>query len=97
MIEAAMIWNEPNNKSHWDPAVTAAKVFPRPTVHWLRHFAASYMLSQGAALFEVSRALGHADISTTTRIYGHLVPSRTRPSVVHAAELQARLVKGVES
>ena len=21
MIEAAMIWNEPNNKSHWDPAV----------------------------------------------------------------------------
>ncbi|RWB68239.1 MAG: beta-xylosidase, partial [Mesorhizobium sp.] len=19
MIEAAMIWNEPNNKSHWDP------------------------------------------------------------------------------
>ena len=21
MIEAAMIWNEPNNKSHWDPAL----------------------------------------------------------------------------
>jgi len=21
MIEAAMLWNEPNNKSHWDPAV----------------------------------------------------------------------------
>jgi len=21
MIEAAMIWNEPNNKSHWDPDV----------------------------------------------------------------------------
>jgi beta-xylosidase len=21
MIEAAMIWNEPNNKSHWDPAI----------------------------------------------------------------------------
>jgi beta-xylosidase len=21
MIEAAMIWNEPNNKSHWDPEV----------------------------------------------------------------------------
>jgi len=22
MIEAAMIWNEPNNKSHWDPGST---------------------------------------------------------------------------
>jgi beta-xylosidase len=21
LIEAAMIWNEPNNKSHWDPAI----------------------------------------------------------------------------
>ena len=21
MIEAAMIWNEPNNKSHWDPSL----------------------------------------------------------------------------
>ena len=21
MIEAAMIWNEPNNKSHWDPLI----------------------------------------------------------------------------
>ena len=21
MIEAAMIWNEPNNKSHWDPQI----------------------------------------------------------------------------
>ncbi len=21
MLEAAMIWNEPNNKSHWDPEV----------------------------------------------------------------------------
>jgi beta-xylosidase len=21
MIEASMIWNEPNNKSHWDPEV----------------------------------------------------------------------------
>ncbi len=84
-------------KAHWNPAVTAAKLSPRPTVHWLRHFAASYMLSQGADLFEVSRALGHADISTTTRIYGHLVPSRTRPTVVHAAELQERLAKQVES
>jgi beta-xylosidase len=21
LIEAAMIWNEPNNKSHWDPQI----------------------------------------------------------------------------
>ena len=35
MIEAAMIWNEPNNKSHWDPELDPdwslfAEMAPRP-------------------------------------------------------------------
>lgn len=74
-------------RDHWKPACAAAKV--SSTIHGLRHFAASYMLSQGADIFEVSRALGHESVSTTSDVYGHLVASRTRPTVVHAAALDA--------
>lgn len=73
---------------HWSRAVTAAKLEPRPRVHDLRHYAASHMIASGADLFEVSRALGHKSIQTTTGVYGHLVPSRTRPTVTHARELE---------
>lgn len=75
-------------ESHWKPACTAVGLSPVPKIHSLRHWAASYMLAQGADLFEVSRALGHADISTTSNVYGHLVPSRTRPTETHAARLE---------
>lgn len=74
--------------SHWKPAIERAQLFPRPTIHGLRHFAASHMLSQGADIYEVSRALGHESIQTTANTYGHLVPSRTRPTAVHAARLE---------
>lgn len=77
------------HKSHWTPACKRAGLDPAPTIHGLRHFAASYMLAQGTDIWEVSRALGHADITTTTKIYGHLVPSKTRPTAVHAARLDA--------
>lgn len=73
--------------SHWKPACKKAELSPVPKIHSLRHWAASYMLAQGADLFEVSRVLGHESIDTTTRVYGHLVPSRTRPTVIHAARI----------
>lgn len=82
---------------HWGPACVAAKVVPTPTIHGLRHFAASYMLSQGADIFEVSRALGHESVSTTSDVYGHLIPSRTRPTAVHAAALDAHRLKQLEA
>jgi integrase len=42
--------------------------------HGLRHSAATLLLMDGTPLFDVSRVLGHAEISTTSDIYGHLVP-----------------------
>lgn len=77
--------------SHWKPTAEAAGITPPPTIHGLRHFAASHMLSQGADIFEVSRALGRESVTTTSNVYGHLVPSRTRPTAVHAARLQGLL------
>jgi len=34
------------------------------------------MIDQGADPLQVQRRLGHKDISTTLRIYGHLFPER---------------------
>ena len=85
------------HRSHWRPACERAGLDPAPTIHGLRHFAASYMLAQGADIFEVSRALGHADITTTTKVYGHLVPSKTRPTAVHAARLDALRPQQIEA
>ena len=45
--------------------------------HTLRHTAATLLLTDGTKLFDVSRILGHAQISTTADIYGHLVPEMT--------------------
>ena len=43
-------------------------------LHNLRHFHASVMLQNGASLLLVSKRLGHASISTTGDVYGHLLP-----------------------
>lgn len=85
------------HRSHWAPACKAAELDPAPKIHGLRHFAASYMLAQGTDIWEVSRALGHSDIATTTGVYGHLVPSKTRPTAVHAARLDELRAKQLEA
>ena len=46
MIEAAMIWNEPNNKSHWDPGVDP---------EWALF--AEHVIRAGAAIREINPAL----------------------------------------
>ena len=43
----------------------------------MRHTAATLLLQDGTPLFDVSRILGHAEISTTADIYGHQVDEMT--------------------
>lgn len=45
---------------------------PRQRFHDLRHAYATLMLADGEELAVVSRALGHADLSTTADVYAHL-------------------------
>ncbi len=45
---------------------------PKIRLHDLRHSCASILLSQGAQLKDVQEWLGHADISMTANVYGHL-------------------------
>ncbi len=61
-LSAAMLWRV---------VKTAAKAENLPDIHPhdFRHLRASQMLSEGARLEEVQEILGHADISTTRKIY----------------------------
>ena len=47
----------------------------RPHIHSLRHTHASWLISHGASPAVVQAQLGHEDISTTMRIYAHLMPN----------------------
>lgn len=58
---------------YFKPAIRRAGV-PMIRFHDLRHTAAAIMLSRGRPAIAVSRILGHARISITLDIYGHLAP-----------------------
>jgi integrase len=47
-------------------------------LHDLRHFMASRMLAQGVDVRTVANRLGHANPTTTLRVYAHLIPEADR-------------------
>jgi integrase len=47
---------------------------PEMRFHDLRHTCATLLLSRGGNIKIVSEMLGHADIGTTLRVYGHILP-----------------------
>jgi len=59
----------------WAKAVQRAGLEPL-TFHELRHTAAALMIDQGADPLQVQRRLGHKDVRTTLKHYGHLFPNR---------------------
>lgn len=58
-------------RNYFRPALVAAKL-PDMRVHDLRHTAASLWLAAGFQPYEVSRWLGHSNVTTTDTIYAHL-------------------------
>ena len=54
---------------------------PRIRFHDLRHTAATLAIAHGAPIKAVSEMLGHADASTTMRIYAHVTPGMRRQVV----------------
>lgn len=57
----------------WIPAVEASGLPPhrKPHIHDARHTHASWLLEAGLSLPAIQRRLGHADVMTTLRMYGH--------------------------
>ena len=82
-------------KKHWLQAQKTADLL-HPSIdpryfrfHDLRHTAASYLVMNGATLFEAGEVLGHKSIETTKR-YAHL-------SVEHKQNLTDRVFGELDS
>jgi integrase len=56
---------------------------PPIRLHDLRHSAATWLIAQGMPIKAVSETLGHADVATTLRWYGHVLPTMQQ-QIVHA-------------
>jgi integrase len=54
------------------------KKFDAKNFHVLRHTYATTLLASGVPIIDVSRALGHAKVSTTLDIYGHAIPENKK-------------------
>ena len=61
-------------------------------IHDLRHAMATYWLANGVPVKVVSERLGHANISITLQIYGHVLPGMQAEA---AAKMDAWLMDGV--
>jgi len=56
------------------PACARARISPRFRIHDLRHTAASLMIQAGYPPKMLQEIMGHASITTTLDLYGHLYP-----------------------
>ena len=65
----------PDSISKWFTTFVKRSGLPTVTVHSLRHTYASLMIAEGTPLVNVSHSLGHAQVSSTTNIYAHVIAS----------------------
>jgi integrase len=72
------------HKNHWSEVMDraeAAGIFTRATPHKFRHSHATSLLGANVSLDTVSKRLGHASLSTTSDLYGHLAPEADKTAV----------------
>lgn len=62
------------------------------TFHSLRHTHASWLIANGCDIKTLSERLGHADVETTLRFYGHLMPGRDAIAASIFAQARKRAV-----
>lgn len=65
----------PDSITQWFTGFIKRSGLPKVTVHSLRHTYASLMIADGVPLIIVSHNLGHAQPSTTSNIYSHVIAS----------------------
>jgi integrase/recombinase XerD len=61
--------------------------------HWYRHTAATRLLRDGVPIEVVSKLLGHADITTTSNVYGHLTVEDARKALEEAGWFTGREIR----
>jgi integrase len=73
-------------KRIFQPAAERAGIEPIPTVHDMRHTAASFMARSGFTLLEAAGQLGHATTTMTAR-YSHVFPQERQAKAAHLGKL----------
>lgn len=71
----------PDSITQWFSKFISRTGLPKVTVHSLRHTYASLMIAEDIPLVIISKQLGHAQVSTTTNIYGHAIKSARAKAV----------------
>ena len=83
-----------NSAGHiWREIRKTAGLPEEHTLHTLRHFYASALISSGCDVVTVQRALGHAQPSITLNIYAHLWPSAEDRTRAAAGELMRSVLE----
>ena len=76
---------------HFVPAMTAAGLAGRFTIHCLRHYYASALIERGLSVRRVQALLGHADPVITLRTYSHLIDARDGDAAKQIAAMESDL------
>lgn len=74
----------------WRRWVLAAGIDRKVRVHDLRHTHAAWMIAAGVSLTALQHRLGHASITVTSDVYGHLLPE-AQVQMARAAALHTSL------
>jgi len=64
-----------------EPALKQAQIEKAITFHRLRHTYASILILLGRPITEISRYLGHADVSITLKVYAHFLKSKKQDTM----------------
>jgi integrase/recombinase XerD len=88
-----------SRKSIWQvvkQAVQALGLHPSTSPHSFRHYRATQLLNQGMPLESVQAYLGHADISTTRKVYAHTQTSVLRDQLATYGQSPSEALSDLE-
>lgn len=83
----------PDAVTKWFTAFVRRSGLPPVTIHSLRHTYASLMIADGVPMVVVSHSLGHAQVSTTTNIYAHVIAAAEARAVEVADRFSADVIR----